>query len=349
MSSNKKWGVGKSYPQFKTTTFCQLWKHYTAMDKTSLQNTALLKSVSFPLLPSVEQDRYLCIKRRDCETLSSSQRQTWSMFKSFRKLFSVPVVYCDSTSGKGSEQLSESLSGSDLMEKNYNAYVKKQSVASPYKGVSYTDVVSYIDNQTGMDRLKAVFEKDVRGEKSPELFRLGVQLNVIIGSLFFTFMMLCGAQARQEFIKKNKTTVFLSKGLATRKLMDWIFLHSIKGACKWTFKFGMFAASLLVISEGIAVYRNKTSPLEYTIAGGVTGSFVKFSLGPKGMLSGGVFGSLLGLGLGLTISMLMKRYHETQEERHFRKIETLLKDELSMTKQIHKPPPEEDNRDYEIN
>lgn len=347
MSSDKDCGVGKSCPQFKTTTFRQLWKRYTAMDKTALQNTAFLKSLSFPLLPSAEQDRFLQIKRKDCETLCPSQRQTWSMFKSFRKLFSVPVVYCDS--GKGSEELSESQSGSDLMEKNYDAYVKKQHVSSPYESVLYADVARYIDNQTGIDRLKGVFEKDVRGEISPELFRFNVQLNTIIGTIFFTSMILCGTQARQEFIQKNKTTVFLTKGLATRRLMDWIFVHSIKGACKWTFKLGMFAISLLTISEGIAIYRNKTSPLEYAVGGGVTGSLVKFSLGPKGMFSGGVFGSLIGLGMGLVISKLMKRAHETQQDRHFKKIETLLKDQLAMSKQIHKPlVEEEDNRDYEI-
>ena len=55
----------------------------------------------------------------------------------------------------------------------------------------------------------------VRGEISPELFRFNVQLNTIIGTIFFTSMILCGTQARQEFIQKNKTTVFLTKGLAT--------------------------------------------------------------------------------------------------------------------------------------
>lgn len=38
----------------------------------------------------------------------------------------------------------------------------------------------------------------------------------------------------------------------------------------------------------ISLYRGKTSILEYSLAGMLTGAAFKFSLGPKGMVSGGM-------------------------------------------------------------
>lgn len=43
------------------------------------------------------------------------------------------------------------------------------------------------------------------------------------------------------------------------------------------------------------------SVLEYSIGGLIAGSLYKFGLGPKGMLSGGFFGCLLGTFMGITV------------------------------------------------
>lgn len=59
------------------------------------------------------------------------------------------------------------------------------------------------------------------------------------------------------------------------------------------------------ISTLISKFRDKVSVLDYSVAGLITGTLFKISLGPKGMISGGFFGTLLGTFAGaLTVTAL---------------------------------------------
>ena len=48
-----------------------------------------------------------------------------------------------------------------------------------------------------------------------ELQRISNQLTMMILSIFFISMVFSAAKGREEFIRKNKATVFLTKGMAT--------------------------------------------------------------------------------------------------------------------------------------
>lgn len=48
-------------------------------------------------------------------------------------------------------------------------------------------------------------------------------------------------------------------------------------------------------------FRGESGVLEFTTGGLVTGAIYKIGLGPKGMISGGFFGGLIGTVAGLTI------------------------------------------------
>lgn len=56
----------------------------------------------------------------------------------------------------------------------------------------------------------------------------------------------------------------------------------------------------------LACYRNKPAVVDYTVGGALAGSLYKFSLGPKGMVSGGVFGGILGTFAGALIVPMIK-------------------------------------------
>lgn len=334
---------------FKTTTYCRLWKRYTAGNGTFRKNMIFLHRFNYPFIRSNSQDAVVNRTNSDLGKLSltASQKHILSVLGNFRKLFQLPTtVHC--ASAQVPKQVTDPVDPTALMEKNYKAF-KKHAAASSQTNTTELDVVNYINNQTGMDRLKAVFEKDSWGEPSEEFDRISTQLQCVFGTVFFITMILSGRQAHENFIRQNKTTVFLTKGLAVRRMMESLFVESIKGAFRMTLKLGLFCTTLLCISEGIAIYRNKSSLMEYTVAGGVTGALTRFSLGPKGMVSGGVFGSVVGLAVGAPLVLWYRVIGCTQEERHFRKIQNLMAEGMAMSHaNSAKSEPEEDNRDYEI-
>ena len=77
---------------------------------------------------------------------------------------------------------------------------------------------------------------------------------------------------------------------AKRKLQDQMYLAMLKGGWRWGWRLGVFVGTFTLISNTIAVYRNKSGILEYATAGTITGGFFKFSMGPKGMIAGAVAG-----------------------------------------------------------
>lgn len=70
------------------------------------------------------------------------------------------------------------------------------------------------------------------------------------------------------------------------------------------------------LSTIISKYRDKSGVLEYSVGGLVTGAIYKFGLGPKGMISGGFFGGLLGTFGGYLIYITLKLSGTTMEDAH---------------------------------
>lgn len=68
------------------------------------------------------------------------------------------------------------------------------------------------------------------------------------------------------------------------------------------------------ISTTIAVYRGKSSFLEYIAAGTLTGTMYKFNLGLRGMFAGGVVGGVLGTIAGGATLLILRSSGMTMEE-----------------------------------
>ena len=66
-----------------------------------------------------------------------------------------------------------------------------------------------------MRRLICFIFLSLRGEQSPELQRISNQLTGMVLAIFLGTMVFGAAKGREEFIRKNKATVFLTKGAAT--------------------------------------------------------------------------------------------------------------------------------------
>lgn len=68
----------------------------------------------------------------------------------------------------------------------------------------------------------------------------------------------------------------------------------------------------------ISTYRNKDAFWYYSVGGAYAGAIYKFPLGPKGMISGGVFGGLFGTLYGglhyLSLIAIKKSEEQYQEE-----------------------------------
>lgn len=60
------------------------------------------------------------------------------------------------------------------------------------------------------------------------------------------------------------------------------------------------------MSTVISRFRGESGVLEYSLAGLFTGSIYKLGLGPKGMIAGGFFGTILGTFAGLSIYGITK-------------------------------------------
>lgn len=68
------------------------------------------------------------------------------------------------------------------------------------------------------------------------------------------------------------------------------------------------------MSTVISRFRDKSGVLEYTVGGMVSGAIYKFSLGPKGMVSGGFFGGLIGTFGGSMLYIISKLSGVTMNE-----------------------------------
>ncbi|XP_063218014.1 RPII140-upstream gene protein [Bacillus rossius redtenbacheri] len=151
---------------------------------------------------------------------------------------------------------------------------------------------------TGWDRLYQMFSVDEFGTHSPELhvvYQAGFY-GAFIGACIGGFL---GSKAAYlNFMDTNQATAFKSHLDAKKKLQDQVTISFARGAFKWGWRLGLFSGSYMLVSTALSVYRGKSSVLEYVAAGCVTGALYKFNLGPRGMLVGGLMGSVLGLMAG---------------------------------------------------
>ncbi|XP_059170950.1 RPII140-upstream gene protein-like [Physella acuta] len=156
----------------------------------------------------------------------------------------------------------------------------------------------YIDQETGYDRVKSMFKNDLRGQPSIEVRFISITLMQIFVVTFLMKYVPEWKLSKEEFIRQHRGTVFRTRLQAIRMMQDQISFNAILKGIQFSTRMAIFSASFLYVSQCIASYRNKTSVMEYSIAGGLTGGLARFHLGLKGFVSGfcvaGFLGSLVG-------------------------------------------------------
>ncbi|KAL3853019.1 hypothetical protein ACJMK2_016605 [Sinanodonta woodiana] len=252
-------------------------------------------------------------------TLRQIIPNTWTVYKNVRAFFSLPRVYASEL----------------LMETAVN-----QPVDVP---LSDTDkdievaIQKYLAKETPMDRLKDMFSRNHKNDYSDNL--IFIYSNTYKAAVF-TFLVMAtisGVHGKQDFIDRNKASQFRSKFHANRLLMDTIWLYMFRGGFKWSFKVGAFVGSFLLVSQSIATCRNKSSPLEYIIAGGVTGGLMKMNLGLRGFVVGSLVGAVLGLLGGIPIYSALTFGMQTQEEKHYLEVKDKVLYQRHLEKLAGKP------------
>ncbi|KAL5014284.1 hypothetical protein ScPMuIL_002218 [Solemya velum] len=245
----------------------------------------------------------------------------WSFYRTFRSLFIIPTVHADGPTA------------TDRIAEN----VEKHSQSNHARVISEVEVQQFLARETGWDRLRMMYTPDATGKYSTDVqFMSSITLQAA-GMTFLLTSVISGRHAKEEFIQGSKATVFPTKFQAMRRLTDTIYMRSLKDGTKWGLKIGLFSTSVLLVSQSIAAYRNRSSVFEYIIAGMVSGSLFKMSLGLKGMVGGGFFGGIAGLVGGLIIYGTMYLSNETQEQRHYWWIQRLLEQDREMVGKSRSP------------
>uniref|UniRef100_A0A0B6XZJ3 Complex I assembly factor TIMMDC1, mitochondrial n=1 Tax=Arion vulgaris TaxID=1028688 RepID=A0A0B6XZJ3_9EUPU len=175
---------------------------------------------------------------------------------------------------------------------------------------------AYIAKETGMDRVRALFQKDHKGDSSNEIFIIKVSL-IQVGIVSFLLKYVPSWKlAREDFIRENNATVFRTNIEAARMFSDYASLRGLIDGFRFSSKVTFFSAIFLFASQIMAAYRNKTSVLDYTFAAGLAGGLARIHLGPKGMFAGSVVGVALGTFFGGIASVLLNTCGMGQETMH---------------------------------
>nr|XP_050032340.1 RPII140-upstream gene protein-like isoform X1 [Dermacentor andersoni] len=159
-------------------------------------------------------------------------------------------------------------------------------------------------NETGMDRLKAMF--DMSNGFGPELSLVKsaglytASTGALIGGWYYA------RTARDNYIRKNQGTAFINPKQATRELQDAMFLAFGKGAWKLGWRMMVFSTIYMGVAVAGFTYRNKFGVAEHVAAGTLAGFVYKLNMGVRGSLVGAGLGSLLGLVSGATLSVATK-------------------------------------------
>ncbi|KAK3605809.1 hypothetical protein CHS0354_002426 [Potamilus streckersoni] len=234
-------------------------------------------------------------------TLRQTIPNTWSVYKSVRAFISLPRVYASELAMETAVDLKQPL---DVPLSDTDREIE-------------VAIQEYLAKETPMDRLKEMFSKNHKNDYSNTLMFIYSSTYKAVAFTFLVMATISGIHGKQDFIDRNKASQFRSKMHANRLMMDTIWLYMFRGGFKWSFRVGVFVGSFLLVSQSFATYRNKSSPLEFFIAGGVTGGLLKMNLGLKGFLVGSIVGAVLGLLGGIPIYSAMSFGKQTQEDKHY--------------------------------
>nr|SVE88331.1 EOG090X0FS6 [Daphnia similis] len=175
----------------------------------------------------------------------------------------------------------------------------------------------HIQNETGWDRLKAIFETDEFNSISPELDNV---LSAGTGGLLVG-MFIGGIPASKieydDFISRNKAATFENHFEAKSKLQFSVTKAMAQGGWRVGWRLALFTGAFTFFTTAVSTYRNKSSVFEYSAGGLLAGSMYKLPMGPKAMISGGLAGAAMGTVAGVVTVGIMKLSGTTAEDLRY--------------------------------
>lgn len=202
----------------------------------------------------------------------------------------------------------------------------KLAESRPTVVIGDADVRNYLAVETGRDRLNAMFSKSGKNTAHPELAMVVTSMTQCGIMMSLVGWYIGGKMGKERFLEKSKHRKFDTKFMAIRGMNDAMFIGAIKHATKWGLKTATFVGIFMVVSQSIAVYRNKSSVLEYVAGGAVTGSLFRLNMGLKGVVGGGSVGGTLGLLGGIIVYGLLYMSGEMAEQRHYWRVHEHLRE-----------------------
>jgi len=168
---------------------------------------------------------------------------------------------------------------------------------------------------TWSQRLSMMWRKDEDGNSSPELMQVyrSVMVATVTGGIYGSY---AGSQRLvKTFLERNKYEMFKHPFEAQKALREKYMIVSMKGFARWGFKMGALTGIYMCIAQSLTAIRNYVNPLDHAAAGVTMGAIYRFNMGPKGMLSAGILGGILGLQGGCCWWLAQKVSGETVEQR----------------------------------
>ncbi|CAG5126791.1 unnamed protein product, partial [Candidula unifasciata] len=270
-----------------------------------------------------KQNRLVVVLEISCSRFTNCGKRNshWSkLFSNLNKMCLFPKVYAsdiennsDVNAGKEGEVHTADTAEEGLSQSSLEALAK-----------------AYIARETGMDRVRMLLKKDYKGESSPQMVYIKTALVPIALIGFFLNYLPAYKFAKSEFIREHNATVFKTHTEAVRKMSDYASVEAILAGGRLSLKVTTFCASVLLISQFLASYRNKTSVSDYVLASGITGGLARLNMGPKGFVAGSAVGLALGTVYGVVASGLLHLCGMTEDVIHLEQVISRLEVERSI-------------------
>ncbi|XP_013370543.1 PREDICTED: complex I assembly factor TIMMDC1, mitochondrial isoform X2 [Chinchilla lanigera] len=169
--------------------------------------------------------------------------------------------------------------------------------------------------ESGWDRLRELFVRDEQQRVSEELENIckAAASAGIIGWAYGGIPAFI--HAKQRYIEQSQAEIYHNRFDAVQRAHRAATRGFLRYGWRWGWRTAVFVTIFNSVNTGLTVYRNKNALSHFVVAGAVTGSLFRISLGVRGLLAGGIVGALLGTPVGSLLMALQKYYGETVQER----------------------------------
>ncbi|XP_068575898.1 complex I assembly factor TIMMDC1, mitochondrial isoform X1 [Cebidichthys violaceus] len=182
---------------------------------------------------------------------------------------------------------------------------------------------------TGWDRIKDLFDKDVT-QRHPEELTNVIKSGVAAALAGLLYGGLPAARhARQRYIQLSQAEIYTSRVEAVRSAHNAAIRGFVRYGWRWSWRVAAFVTLFNSVSTGLSVYRDKYTLGHYAAAGAVTGGLFRLNLGLGGLVAGTIIGAVLGIPTGALIICMQSIAGETARERRRRERRELF--ELRLT------------------